>query len=138
MVANKLSLKNSASDNSVAHRLGKKKETQGDDRRPVIAKFCRRDVKRTILTAGLTKKAETFFLSESLTPTRRTDFHTLRQMKKTHPGIVKGVTTYEGRNFVFTNLVNPAVINAQDHLLGQKILSGKPFHKICSKCFISC
>ena len=63
MVANKLSLNISASDVSVAHRLGKKIETKGDDKRPVIAKFCRQDVKRTIPTAGRTKKAENFFVS---------------------------------------------------------------------------
>ena len=108
-----------------------KKRDSGGWQRPVIAKLCHRDVKRTILTAGRTKKAENFFVSESLTPARRTIFHTLRQMKKAHPGIVKGITTYEGRVFVFTNPVNSAAVNAQDqrHLISNQV----SLRKLCDE-----
>ena len=58
MVANMLSLNISKSDFTVAHRLQQTKESQGDDKRPIIAKICRRYVKCTTLTAGPKKKAE--------------------------------------------------------------------------------
>ena len=60
------------------------------------------------------KKAENFFASESLTQARKTFSHTLRHKKEGHLSIVKGITTYEGRVFIFTNPVNPAAVNAQD------------------------
>ena len=42
------------------------------------------------------------YASESLTPPRRKIFNTLRFMKRQHPELVKGVSSYEGRVYAYT------------------------------------
>ena len=44
---------------STSHRLGKKPQ-QGPDRRPIIAKFCRREVKNEIIRVKRTVRPKDF------------------------------------------------------------------------------
>ena len=102
LLKDKLRLEISAADISVAHRMGPKPLSQGVDRRKLIAKFCRRDVKRDILQSSRRSKVEGMFVSESLTPTRSKIHRALRAMRRLHPEVVKGCTTQDGRVYVFT------------------------------------
>ena len=106
VVEEKLKIKISDSDISVAHRLGKKPTAQIPDRRQIIAKFCRMDTKRELLMAkrSFSNRTDTssLFINESLTPRRRAIFYSLRQMRKAHPSIISGCSTIEGRVCVFT------------------------------------
>ena len=72
------------SDISVAHRAGKKLASQGQDRRGIQVRFCRRDIKREIM---LTKRENsdgnsTIFTNESLTLKRHTLLFALRQKRR--------------------------------------------------------
>ena len=124
LVAQKLQLNISSSEISVAHRLGQRPQSQMVDKRPIIAKFCRRDMKRDILTASRRNRAEGLYVNENLTPKRRNIFNVLRRMRKSHPGIVKGVTTYDGRVYAFTKPINPAATNPRDqrHLISDQVM----------------
>ena len=70
-------------DISVAHRLGKK-PNEGIDRRSIIFKLCRRDVKSNILKACRTKKPP-FYLNESLSPIRGSIMYVLRKARFDYP-----------------------------------------------------
>ena len=119
LVSQKLQININPSDISVSHRLGPKRPSQGPDKRPIIAKLCRRDLKREVLQAARSRRVAGFFVSESLTPVRRTIFNALRKMRKSHPTVVKGVSTQDGRVFAFTKPINPSATNARDqkHLI---------------------
>ena len=52
---------------SVAHRLGSV-PTRGEDRRTIIAKLCRRELKSDIRAAMKRAKPENLYVNESLTP----------------------------------------------------------------------
>ena len=52
LIKNELKINVSNHDISTVHRLGPKPRTQEPDKRPIIAKFCRRDVKGEILVAS--------------------------------------------------------------------------------------
>ena len=122
MVTQKLQLNITQADISVSHRLGPKPASQATDKRPIIAKFCRRDLKREVLKVGRSTRAEGFYVSESLTPARKNIFYTLRQIRKAHPSIVKGLTTRDGRIYAYTEPVNPTATNARDqqHYIGNQ------------------
>ena len=62
----------SSNDISVSHRLGLKPTNQRPDRRNLIIKFCRRDVKRDVLAASRRMKSSNLYANESLTPPGRT------------------------------------------------------------------
>ena len=102
LLQEKLNLVIPETDISTAHRLGKKTNTQSPDTRSIIVKFCRRDSKRRAIAASKHLRNPAIYINESLTPMRRTIFKTLRSMKRAHPDLVRGCTTYEGRVFAFT------------------------------------
>ena len=122
LIAQKLQISIDSSDVSVAHRLGQRRQNQGPDKRPIIAKFCRRDVKRSILTAGRRARADGLYVNKNSTPTRRNVFNLLRRMRRSHPNIVKGVTSYDGRVYAFTKPVNSSSTNPRDqrHLINNE------------------
>ena len=102
LVEDKLKVKINPSDISTAHRLGQKKPNQEEDRRSLIIKFCRRDVKRDVLTASRKLRAPQMFVNESLTPTRLNILKTLRQIKREHPDVINGCTSLDGKIFAYT------------------------------------
>ena len=111
-------------DINTSHRIGPKPNNQTVDRRSFIVKFCRRDLKRELIAASKRMKNRNFYISENLTPTRRNIFKTLRNLKREHPDLVKGVSVYEGKVFAYTksesNSPNPRdkrhLLNSMDSL----------------------
>ena len=104
VIKEKLKIELLASDISVAHRAGKKPNNQAPDRRGIQVRFCRRDIKRLIMSTKCDNSDEnnTMYMNESLTPERRTILFALRKIKKKFPNIVKGCTSQDGRVYVFT------------------------------------
>ena len=104
LVKEKLKIQLTDADVSTAHRVGKKPLAQGPDRRNIIAKLCRRSLKRDIMYASKNQptNAPRLYVNESLTPVRSTILFALRQMRKAHPDLVVGCSSYDGRIFAYT------------------------------------
>ena len=78
---------------NTVHRLGPKPRSQDPDKRSIILKLCRRDLKRDILSASKNQNrgaATRLFANESLTRPRRKIFQTLRNIKRQHQGTSQG------------------------------------------------
>ena len=107
IVKNELKYNLSLNDISTVHRLGPKPISQAPDKRSLIIKFCRRDIKRDLMMASKNQnKPVRLYVNESLTPPRRTIFNTLRQVKRLHPELVCGVSSFEGRVYAYTKNPN--------------------------------
>ena len=84
-----------------AHRIGRKPINQTIDKRSFMVKLVRRDLKQELISASRKlPKGYKLFVSESLTPPRRTLFYALRKMKQAK--LIKGCNTYEGRVYAYT------------------------------------
>ena len=92
LVKNKLKVKMTPTDISTAHRIGRRPQNQQADRRNIVVKLCRRDLKRDILFACRNIKPN-MYVNENLTPLRSTILYVLRQAKKSHGDKVKGCST---------------------------------------------
>ena len=93
-------------DISVAHRIGRKPVNQAPDRRDIVVKLCRRDLKSELVSASRKQpKPLNLFINESLTPKRKSLLLALRRMKKAHPDLVKGSTSLDGRIYAYTKPV---------------------------------
>jgi hypothetical protein len=92
---------------SVAHRVGKKPVKQGPDRRKIIVKLCRREVKGDITDACRQLKPSNLFVNESLTPVRSTIMYVLRKAKRAYPDKVAGCNSSDGKVFVWVRPPNP-------------------------------
>ena len=105
---------------STVHRLGPKPQNQAPDRRSFIVKFCRRDLKREIIMSSKKKSSPRIYVNESLTTARRQIFNTLRSIKRAHPAVLKGVTSFDGRIYAYTASNNGP--NARDtrHLINDQ------------------
>ena len=113
----KLRLDIQPSEISTAYRLGKKPSIQGPDKRKILVKLCRRDLKKDIINACKEMKPG-FFVNESLTPTRNTILYALRMMKRESNSPIKGTATIDGRVFVW--------IKKDDSNHDQRILMNSP------------
>lgn len=100
LLKNKAFLNIQLEDLSVAHRIGAKPKNQGPDRRNIMFKLVRRDLKTDILHACKNSKPD-FYINESLTPTRDRIFFTLRRAKKKFPQMIHHCKTYDGNVIVF-------------------------------------
>ena len=96
IVKHRLKINIKSTDLSTAHRLGPKPKTQGPDRRNIIIKLCRRELKHDLITACKKYKPPNIFINESLTPTRNSIFFTLRQAKKKYPNKIAACSTHDG------------------------------------------
>ena len=95
----------SPTDINTAHRLGKKPISQGPDRRSLIVKFCRRDIKQDIYRSSRTQsRPKQLYINESLSPMRQKLYKSLRQMRKNHPDLVAGCSTFDGNLFAYTKM----------------------------------
>ena len=101
LLKSNLNIQVNPNDISVSHRLGSKSIQQGPDKRSIIAKFCRRDVKRDILASARRVKPSNFYVNESLTNVRQKINHALRIAKSKRPDVISGITTIEGRVFAW-------------------------------------
>ena len=101
---------------SVSHRLpgNNNNPSTTSERTPIIAKFCRREIKIDILNRARKKKPEDLFINECLTPMQQTISYVLRKAKRDFPNIVSGSTTFDGKNFVWIKAPNPAARGAKD------------------------
>ena len=95
------------SDISIAHRTGKKPPPGSIDRRNIIFKLTRRDLKKDIKFAC--KQGDSrVYVNESLTPTRSTICYALRKMKKDHRDPIGGINTIDGNVYVWMPLDDEA------------------------------
>ena len=99
LVKHKLKIIISPGDISTAHRLGKKPANQQPNKRNLIVKVCRRDLKRDILTACRSLKPR-LFVNESLTPMRNSIMYVLRHAKR-KPNRLVGCSSLDGRVFAW-------------------------------------
>ena len=99
LMKRRLNLNVNPSDISTSHRLGRKPTTQRSDKRKIITKLCRRDLKGDILGACRSAKPN-FYVNESLTPLRSTIMYVLRQAKKKNNRLV-GCKSIGGRVFAW-------------------------------------
>ena len=76
-------------DVSVAHRLGPK-PARTPDRRSIIIRFCRRNLKYEILNKARSSKPSGLFINESLTPTRQKVTSAIRKAKREFPDVISG------------------------------------------------
>lgn len=114
VVREKLKLSVTPSVISIAHRVGKKPITQGPDRRGIVVKLCRREVKHDILSACRNLKPTGLFVNESLTPVRSTIMYILRKAKREFPTKISGSSSVDGRVFVWVRPPNPDAPNARN------------------------
>ena len=128
----KLGINISGADISIAHRLGSR-QTNGIDRRSMIVKFVRRDLRCGILSAARHKKPENFFLNESLTPTRQSITSAIRKAKHEFPEKVSGYTTVDGSVYVWIKPPNPGASRARDSRFEINTLA--KFEQFCKKNF---
>ena len=81
---------------SMAHRIGVKPKTQGEDKRNIMFKLCNRDVKLNILKSCKVVKPKKFYINENLTPLRNTILYVMRQAKKKHPNVINSCNSSDG------------------------------------------
>ena len=129
LVKSKVNLVIKPSDISVAHRIGKKPANQAPDKRSLIVKFCRRDLKNDILQACRTSKPQNLFVNESLTPTRSTALYGLRQAKKKFPQVISGCNSMDGNAIVW---IKPPKPNAPDARNSKMVVNTRD--KFCELC----
>ena len=131
IVKNELKIEISPTDISTSHRLGRKPSAQGQDRRNIVVKLCRRDLKRDLITASKKQGRTTgLFINESLTPTRQKLLYALRQIKRSHPDKINGCTSIEGRIYAYTKSPNPSSSNRDMRHL---ITSSESLQKFCDE-----
>ena len=87
---------------NTVHRLGKKPDNQVPDKRPIILKLCRRDTKHQLVSAARRMRPSNLFVNESLTAPRRKILHVLRMMKRSHPNLLNGCSSYDGNIYAYT------------------------------------
>ena len=98
---NKLKLQCNESEIVTATRLGSKPVSQRPDRRSIlVTTFCN-STKANIFAACKAERPP-FYVNENLTPRRRTIMYVLRKIKKAHPDLLKGYSSYDGRVFAYT------------------------------------
>ena len=101
IVKKKLNFNMNTTDISISHRIGKKPSAQGPDRRSLMVKLCRRDIKTTLLSACRDQKPTGFYINESLTVVRSKIMYVLRRMKKEENSRVTGAFSRDGRVFAW-------------------------------------
>ena len=131
ILRNNLNISVNLSDISVCHRLGNKGPSQRPDRRSLIVKFCRRDLKMDIVNSARKKKPADLFCNECLTPCQQTISYVLRKAKRELPDLISGSATFEGKNFVWVKPPNPSAPGAKD--LRLKISTHKKLEDFCNK-----
>ena len=94
--------------------MGKKPISQGPDKRQIIAKLCRRDLKPDIFHACKTIKPKDLFINEHLTPVRKTILYVLRSAKRRYGDLISGCNSIEGRVYVWLKPPHPNAPGAHD------------------------
>ena len=100
LLQNKLNLNVDSSDISIVHRVGVKSKTQGPDKRNILIKLCRHDLKGDILSACKQMKPD-IYINESLTPIRSNIIYILRKAKRRYPKKIAFCRSFDGNVVVF-------------------------------------
>ena len=100
LLKSKLKLNCPRNDIVNATRLGPKPKTQKPDRRSILVTTSNRGAKQNIMSACKSVRPS-FYVNENLTARRRTILYALRKVKKEHPNVVKGLTTFDGKVCVY-------------------------------------
>ena len=100
VIKDRLKLDIPKTDIVFAHRLGYKPKSQKEDKRNLVVKMANLDSKRNLLITGKKMKNEVY-INDVLTPRRNTIFYVLRKVKKLHPDVVTGCTTFDGKVYAF-------------------------------------
>lgn len=101
IVKNKVGINVKPSDISTAHRLGRKSSTQAPDKRSLIVKLCRRELKHDLMKACKTVRPNNIYINENLTKTRSTALYAIRQAKKKYPEKISGCSSFDGRVYAW-------------------------------------
>ena len=101
LVKSKLHVNMLPTDISTSHRLGKKPNSQAPDRRRIIVKLCRRDIKHQILYACREHKPKDLYINESLTPLRSKIMFALRKMKREPNSRIATAGSNDGKVYVW-------------------------------------
>lgn len=115
----KLSIK--LDDISIAHRLGGKSKQQGPDRRSIIVKLCRRDLKTDILYACKEHRPP-FYVNENLTPIRNKIMYFLRQLKKKYPSKIHGCRSFNGNVTAFLPLPGSSSAASTERMRTRRVM----------------
>jgi len=99
-IRDELHMNINANDISIAHRIGPKPKTQAPDKRSIIFKLCRRDLKSEILD-NCRRLKPSYYINESLTPVRSTIMYVLRMARRQHPDKLGGCRTNDGSVSVY-------------------------------------
>lgn len=113
LIKDKINLAIKPSDISISHRLGKKPISQAPDRRSIIVKFCRRDIKRELISACKTVKPPNLYVNESLTRTRSTALFGLRHARRKFPEKIVSYGSYDGNVHAWVRPPNPSARNSK-------------------------
>lgn len=122
-------------DISVAHRLGPKPKAPQEDRRSIIVRFCRRNLKYAVLNKSRKAKRKDFHANESLSPTRLKIVRSLKKCKIDHPNIISGYQTVDGSIYVWVKPPNPEAEGATCSRV--KINTPEEFDEFCLRNFQS-
>ena len=95
LIREKLRIQMKPDDITSAHRIGRKPINQASDRRSIIIKLCRRDMKKDIL-AACRQLRPPFYVNESLTPTRSQVMFVLRKARGDHSDKFRTPRSYDG------------------------------------------
>ena len=114
LVKEKLKLNICSTDISTAHRIGPKPRTQGPDKRNIIVKLCRRELKYDLISASKRIKPTNIYINENLTPTRNNILFVLRLARRKYPNIVSGCSSHDGKVYAWVKPPNPEAAGARD------------------------
>jgi hypothetical protein len=120
LVKEKLKLNILPTDISTAHRIGRKPVNQQPDKRNIILKLCRRDIKRDLLYACRQLKPD-IYINENLTPARNTILYVLRKLKRAHADKVLGCSSIDGRVYALVKTPGTAAENNTGNTRKNKI-----------------
>ena len=134
IIKSELKLEISPNEISTAHRLGPKPNSQAADKRSFIVKLCRRDLKRELIIASKKQASPIgLYVNESITPTRQSILYTLRQIKRSHPQVLSGCTSIEGRVYAFTKPAKPAASTRSSRDTRHLVNTREALQKFCNE-----
>ena len=90
------------SDIDVCHRLPSRKAEDDQNKKSIIVKFVRREVKHRIIQAARQKKPKNVYFNDSLSRTRGKIRYVLAKAKKYQNGKISSIKTDDGNIKVFT------------------------------------
>ena len=123
----------SPADVSVAHRLGPKPTNSSPDRRSIIVRFCRRNVKYQIINKARKSKPLGLYVNESLTPLRQKITGAIRKAKREFPNVISGYNTVDGNISLYVKPPNPDAPGARNTRMTVNTM--KALDDFCRKSF---